>query len=321
MKILVLFGYLFLFCSSSNAVLCLEVFSKSSSTLFGASPLPRHEPLFQPAELKEHGVIIHVTNQAALQSMRRLMAQRDGNYPLIIEKSGMVVMDHQLPKTQITGYAPFLGNHRGLFERLKAKMSTMPRIVFAGEVKVIGGIPVFVSDSSVHFYHKPDVRNRRPRMAGLELMEQNQARLEKAQNYLLNLGLVTAQTKIYNYEKFHFDLERDGRRDGFVKALASARFELQCRASIECWSLYERAQVYVRELIHRGGEQYLFDNVRKFSARDAARASVFLQQASMIARQGLMDVMAASDIMTPGSDRYRLFMKFVEDAPLFLGTH
>ncbi len=319
MKILGVFLYLLLFCPSSNAVLCVEVFSKLSSTILTASPLQRHEPLFQPAELKQHGVILVGANGPTLQSILALMSERDGSYPLIIEKSGVVVMDHQLPSTQVTGYAPFLGNHRGLFDRLKAKMNTAPKVVFAGEVKVIGGVPAFLSDSSVHFYLQADLRNRRPRFAGLELMEQNQTRLEKAFRYLRPLRLVTAQTKIYNYEKFHFDLETDGRRDGFTKALATSRFELKCRNSADCWLIYEQAQTHVRELMDRGGEQYLFENIKKFSAIDASLASHFVQQASMILRSGLMEVMASSDMMTPGTERHRLFMQFVNDAPMFLG--
>ena len=240
-----LFFLFLLFTSLSEARLCHEVFYK---------PAPFSGPRL---ELQEGEITYAGTVLRSGQSNRdpNFHAGRDGNYPLLINNRGEVVISHRLPDQLVdTSRQNFLATHRSLYNTL-IRDGLNTEIIFAGHINVIGNRSHLLVDQSSTFHNR--VADLGPGKADADLISANGLRLAHAMVLLGNLRLIDNQTQIINFWKQFHKMHEGDRRVGHATDRAMARFELKCFASSKCWADYQRLQSVLNRVVELGGQSYL----------------------------------------------------------------
>ncbi len=108
---------------------------------------------FDPHDLRTAGTILP---SGKMQDPSTLF-KRDGVYVYIIDDKGNMVLSHRTPDLSAGTKEgdQFLGTHRGLFNKLSEKGGDVT-IVAAGEIRVVGGVPVKVSTRAGSFHSTPE---------------------------------------------------------------------------------------------------------------------------------------------------------------------
>ena len=108
---------------------------------------------FDPHDLKSAGSIL----PAGKTQDPKAIFNRDGVYVYIIDDKGNMVLSHRTPNLNAGTKEgdQFLATHRGLFNTLSEKSSDIS-IIAAGEIRVIGGVPVRVSPRAGSFHSTPE---------------------------------------------------------------------------------------------------------------------------------------------------------------------
>ncbi|MCC6138776.1 MAG: hypothetical protein IT287_09095 [Bdellovibrionaceae bacterium] len=306
--------YSFDVASASNS--CSSLFELSSSTsettplsLQKSHPKLRTQP--QTTDVVEHGLVIQKSDAVNLEAAQRLLAERDGTYPLIIDKNLNVVIDHRLPDTATPMDQPYVGNHRGLYQKLKTFLGTPPDVVFAGQLRVIGGRVVNITDQSGTFYFLPSDFGFKGKSEMPRLIEKNQERLDQAVAYLISLNLIPASVEVINFMQRFQHYAREDRNEGHVKAKDAAKFERYCRANPACWAKYKIIDQQLRKLVLLGSKSEIYEYLKVTLPGTMAEKFENFQFWNLILNEGIIDVLAAPTMMEPTSMSGRLLDKFL----------
>ncbi|MBY0315014.1 MAG: hypothetical protein K2Q26_05815 [Bdellovibrionales bacterium] len=304
---------------ASAAPTCFDIFKASPRASFLA-PFREVRSELKPTEIPQHGMVIRAGSREGLQKVLAVLDVRDGTYPLIIDQSNNVVIDHRLPDIQAKLRRPFLGTHRGLYSQLLATFGSSAQVVFAGQIRVVGGRAINLIDqaSTFHDVMKNHDANDTVQVerAFNELVESNQVRLDFAFSYLKSLGLVSESTEIINYQK-RFGRSED-KSEGHVLAERAAVFEIRCRANPQCLSKFMRAERFVRQVVDRGGISYIMSRYEALKTVDMVTAWDILTLWPMLLKDGPLDVMALKDMLNVETTRGQIFQRFIEDSPTLL---
>jgi hypothetical protein len=305
---------------ASWALTCNDVFSRSLvfERLAKTAPLTQQEALYQSAEIKQHGFVFDLKDQLAQESLSSFILERDGVYPFLINKEGIVVIDHRLPLQTWTLNTPFLGTHRGLFQKLKSLAQHAQEIIFAGEIRAVGNKVTQISDASVNFYRKFSAKSRDEERLGWPLfVEQNKKRALLAREVLMQMRLIDHKTTINLVDGDSSPITDVERRRSYVQSDKTSRFEISCRANPDCWQTFEKIQKHVVFLVQNGGEKFLVDQARDLLQKDALKATNILMHMSLILRQGLIDVMATESTLSQREEFLRTYRQLSEDLDFF----
>ncbi|MBC7715134.1 MAG: hypothetical protein H7177_17445 [Rhizobacter sp.] len=107
---------------------------------------------FDPHDLKSVGTIFPPGKMQEASAVFK----RDGVYVYIIDSKGNMVLSHRTPDLSagVKEGDQFLGTHRGLFNKLSETGDAV--VVAAGEIRVVGGVPVRVSPRAGSFHNTPE---------------------------------------------------------------------------------------------------------------------------------------------------------------------
>ncbi|MBC7429889.1 MAG: hypothetical protein H7336_14845 [Bacteriovorax sp.] len=109
--------------------------------------------LFDPHDLKTAGTIFPA---GKIQDATTVF-KRDGVYVYIVDGKGNMVISHRTPDLSAgtKDGDQFLGTHRGLYNKLAEKGGDAT-VVAAGEIRVVGGVPIRVSPRAGSFHSTPE---------------------------------------------------------------------------------------------------------------------------------------------------------------------
>ncbi len=104
---------------------------------------------FDPHDLRSTGTVLPA---GKVQDATELF-KRDGVYVYIIDDKGNMVISHRTPDLSagVKEGDQYLGTHRGLYNKLSEKGSAV--VTSAGEIRVVGGVPVKVSPRAGSFHN------------------------------------------------------------------------------------------------------------------------------------------------------------------------
>lgn len=107
---------------------------------------------FDPHDLRTAGTIL----PAGKAQSKADVFKRDGVYVYIVDDKGNMVISHRTPDLRAGTKEgdQYLGTHRGLYNKLSEKGEAL--VVSAGEIRVIGGVPVKVSPRAGSFHNTPE---------------------------------------------------------------------------------------------------------------------------------------------------------------------
>lgn len=265
---------------------CSQLFSMDV-VINGLKSYPRHEMPRQPYELR--GVGKFFTKAEALRA-KTFVLGRDGTYPFLITRSGELLISHRLPDPSAYPNRPYLGTHRSLADLYQDQRGRAPDVVFAGELKVVAGIVKSLIDRSGSFHFQAS--HPRDRGENQRLIEDNEARLTFARDFLGNWGLWNAAATSFNFWRLNYGEEPSARPvDGHLSAKSLSEFELRCFYSASCWAQFETLDSFIRALAVKGGASFL---VR---ASIQGKVSLTPDDSSLLAlaelaREGAIDFMA-----------------------------
>jgi hypothetical protein len=291
------------------------LFQKKS---FEVQPFKEIRSGFQNADLRITGHIIDTATGEGLSAVLELVAHRDGTYPLLLDKDGHIAIDHRLPDPHVPVNTPFLATHRGLFEMLKETFRKNPQIIFAGQIRVVGGKSVNLIDQAGTFYQTVADFKSFGDQAQDYLIQANQARIDIVKPFLLNLGLIDSQTKIINFQKHFRYYGMESPNEGHVKALTVADFERRCQNLAGCLKTYNLVNRYLKQVIEKGGSDFIMAQLKSYMAKDISRAFDFVQFWNYLIAEGTYDVMSMSGMMDPSTEKGQKFQKFISDLPYFM---
>jgi hypothetical protein len=288
---------------------CIDIFIKHD-----LKPFSQMRSMLQPWELKRAGLFISDSQSPNLPNLLAAMKLRDGTYPLLIDKEGSVIITHRLPNNQPGVNVAYLGTHRGLFFSFEEALRRKPQVVFAGQVRVVGGVPISLTDQASTFHDVAVEMKQDPRKMSLrdQLIQSNQRRLVFASDLLIKLGIINASTEIKNFQKVVSSL---GVADGHVTAQYSALFEMRCRGNPECWGKVERLESYLRVALDKGGEAYVLANMDIWMKEYGYGVYDFTQFITHLLQEGVIDTLAAEGAMDPSTDlgaSYKTAFDFLE---------
>ncbi len=108
---------------------------------------------FDPHDLRTAGTILPA---GKVQDAAEVF-KRDGVYVYIVDDKGNMVLSHRTPDLSAgtRDGDQFLGTHRGLYNKLAEKGGDVT-VVAAGEVRVVGGVPIRVSPRAGSFHNTPE---------------------------------------------------------------------------------------------------------------------------------------------------------------------
>lgn len=305
--------------NTSWAFTCVDIFTiKPIVAAQDLKPFAELRSQFQPADIRKHGFFISAQREG-LSEVLTLLSQRDGTYPVLLDKNLNIMIDHRLPNPYPAVNTPYLGTHRGLYEKMTDVLREPPQIVFAGQLRVIGGKTISLIDQAGTFYETPADYMVHTRNAFDRLVENNQIRLETASRHFKDLGLIDSATVLWNFQSRFQGYQEDARNDGHVKARDAANFERICRARPECWQKFEAIDPYLRYVVEAGGTQYILKNFSTFMSKDMMRAVDFIQIWNMILSEGLVETMSFKGMVEPRTERGQKFDQFIKDLPFFIG--
>ncbi len=300
--------------TASAAYQCADIFTVSAQTpLIARFPHATMKAEKNSWDVSEHGIVVRgASDKQASGALRSLIAERDGTYPLIIDQKFNLVMDHRLPSTRASLDGEYVGNHRGLYQRLKEELGQTPQIVFAGQVRVINGQVISLIDQSGTFYFTPkDLGFHGANRLEL-LIAENQARLLQAKEYLDELGITTSHTKLINFVEHFRNYPPESRNDGHAKAQDVARFELQCRANPTCWGIVNAINLRLRRMNTAGrSNTEVMEDLRAVIKGNIFETFEFLQFWNMILAEGTLDVLSARGMMDPTTQSGAILKDFM----------
>ncbi len=107
---------------------------------------------FDPHDLKSTGTILP---NGKIQDPSKVF-NRDGVYVYLVDEKGNMVISHRTPDLSagVKEGDQFLATHRGLYSTLSKEGDAV--VVAAGEIRVVGGVPVSVSPRAGSFHNTPE---------------------------------------------------------------------------------------------------------------------------------------------------------------------
>lgn len=107
---------------------------------------------FDPHDLRTTGTIL----PSGKVQDPSVVFNRDGVYVYIVDDKGNMVLSHRTPNLNAgtKDGDQFLGTHRGLYNKLSEKGDAV--VVAAGEIRVVGGVPITVSPRAGSFHNTPE---------------------------------------------------------------------------------------------------------------------------------------------------------------------
>lgn len=123
--------------------------NKSGSVVDDLLHFNAPKKVFDSHDLRSTGLILLPGKTQEATSLFK----RDGVYVYIIDDKGKMVISHRTPDLSagIKEGDQFLGTHRGLYNKMSETGSTV--VTAAGEIRVIGGVPVKVSPRAGSFHN------------------------------------------------------------------------------------------------------------------------------------------------------------------------
>lgn len=297
---------------------CLQIFelervASEHSLLASQKSYPALRAQKQPWDVAEHGLVIRGEKDLdGIQAVKSLLAERDGTYPLIIDRQLNVVIDHRLPDITVSKTDPYVGNHRGLLQKLTTVLGESPEVVFAGQLRVNGGRVINIIDQSGTFYFFPEDFGFRGVDKVPLLIEQNQKRLDLAVDYLKALEILASTTEVMNFVKRYQHYPEQDRNEGHVKAQRAAEFERFCRSNKNCWAKYKAIERQLRALMPIGTKSEINEYLRDNLPGTIVQKYENIQFWNMILSEGIIDVMALPNMLNPKSPQGLLFNNFLK---------
>jgi hypothetical protein len=272
---------------------CIDIFIKHD-----LKPFSQMRSMLQPWELKRAGTVIVDPKSPSLPRVLSEMKLRDGTYPLLVDKGGTIIITHRLPNNQPGVNVAYLGTHRGLYLSLEEALGRKPQVVFAGQVRVVAGEPISLSDQASTFHDMAVEMQQDSRRVSLQnqLIQSNQRRLDFASDLLIKLGIIDTSTKIINFQQVANPV---GIVDGHVTAQHSALFEMRCRGNPECWGRVERLDGYLKIVVARGGEAYILANMDIWIKEHGYSVYDFTQYITRLLQEGVIDTLTAEGTLDP----------------------
>jgi len=309
----IFFSLTVVFVNSALAqVACFDVFSEQTPPVFA-----EQRSIAEPWDLPDTGLFISGKNHAGLRDVVALLQGRDGTYPLLIDDQKNIIIENRLPNPNVAPNVPYLATHRGLYARLYRLTEHRPRIVFAGQIRVVGGVAINLIDQAGTFFQGiEDFSASADPMAAL--IDANQWRLDWAAQYLRGLNMIADATQIINFRKQFRNYGSSLLNEGHMTARQVADFEKLCHRDTQCFLNAQFVDGYLRRVMAQGGRQYMMDNMTAFMKKSPEDAPKFIQWMSMLLGEGTYGVMAGADLLNPNSPRRADFTLFLVDLPYFL---
>ncbi len=231
---------------------CRDIYdSRSLQEVLVSYPSARGER--EAWELEQVGEIFTGSRMEAAGAWLR---SREGTYPLLILRSGELLISNRLPDHSIAEGEAYLATHRGLANHYRSEMGREPDIIFAGEIRVtLGKVRSLIDMSGAYHFRLSDLFVGANDAA---LILENSVRLEFASQFLKDNGLLEAQTAIANFWQRNYQIEPARRGNGHVLAKDAARFELRCFANPSCWQQFQRVEQFLIDLEAAGGFRQVY---------------------------------------------------------------
>jgi hypothetical protein len=301
MNLLVLLSVL-LFSHGGMGPRCADVFAKGVSVQ-QMLRVSAQEVAYESSELSRHGTVLSVSNPKVLADYKSTLLSRDGLYVFLLERSGTIVVDHHLPLPIDYSKASFHGTHRGLLHTREQDFSHLGKVevVFAGELMVVGGTVVWVSDNSVFYYDAPKVPQRsketdrdfrlRTKRENENLRQLAKNRLRSVQNLLLSWGWIDGNAQMKQIEESTGDSASSSRRWGHMNSRKLALFERNCRALPQCWNAFLTLESQIQRLTEANGLELSREKVQQLLKLDAQKAAILIQWLAPIRESGVAGIM------------------------------
>jgi hypothetical protein len=280
----------------------VDVFAKGVS-LHQISRVSLQEVPYESSELSRHGTVLSGSNPKLLVDYKSTLLSRDGLYVFLLERSGTLVVDHHLPLPIDYSMASFHGTHRGLLRAREQDFSHLgtAEVVFAGELMVVGGAVVWVSDNSVFYYDAPKVPQRsketdrdfrlRTKRENENLRQLAKKRLRAVQNLLLSWGWIDGNAQMKQTEESTGDSDRSSRQWGHTNSRKLALFERNCRALPQCWNTFLTLENQIQRLTEVNGLELSREKVQQLLKLDAQKAAILIQWLAPIRESGVAGIM------------------------------
>ena len=281
---------------------CADVFAKGVSV----HQMPRvsaQEVAYNNSELSRHGTVLSGSNPKLVAEYKSTLLSRDGLYVFLLERSGTIVIDHHLPLPIDYSMASFHGTHRGLLRAREQDFSHLGKadVVFAGELMVVGGTVVWVSDNSVFYFDAPKLQQRpretardfrfRTKRETENLRQLAKNRLRSVQNLLLSWGWIDGNAKMKQTEESMGDSDGSSRQWGHANSRKLALFERNCRVQPQCWSTFLTLESQIQRLTEVNGVELSGEKVRQLLKLDAQKAAVLIQWLAPIRDSGVAGIL------------------------------
>lgn len=297
--------------SLAQGLTCAALFESAVSPLSQQTPYPELRAEKQDWDVPEHGLVLLKNDTLAAKNIKTQLSQRDGTYPLIIDSNLHIVIDHRLPNLHTPLDAPYVGNHRGLLARLTSTIGKTPQIVFAGQIRVVGGKAINIIDQSGTFYFKPEDFGFSGPKNIEQLVAKNQERLDQAVDYLIALGIIDRSTTPINFMGRFQLYAPENRNEGHVKAQAAAKFERECRASPSCWNKVLAIEARLRFLVTLGSREAIGEYMRERLPGTIFEKFEDIQLWNMILAEGIIDVLSQRNMLEPNTMQGIMLEKFL----------
>ncbi len=251
----VIFTLLFMFLTQVcwAQLACRDIYdSRSLQEVLVSYPNARSER--EAWELEQVGEIF---TGSRLELAGSWLRSREGTYPLLILRSGELLISNRLPDHSIVEGEPYLATHRGLANNYRVETGREPDIIFAGEVRVtLGKVRSLIDMSGAYHFRLSDLFTG---AKDADLIFENSVRLEFAARFLRDNGLLDVQSEVTNFWQRNYQIEPARRGNGHVLAKDAALFELRCFANPRCWNQFQRIEQFLIDIEVAGGfrEVYL----------------------------------------------------------------
>lgn len=256
---------------------------------------------YQTTEITQHGRALSLNDPSTLNAFKETLLMRDGVYVFLLDRTGALLIDHQLPHTNLGSYYSFYGTHRGLYNQRVHDFGSC-EVVFAGELLVSNGRVEWISDNSAFYYERPKITKNpdeterdfrfRTKMVRQRLIETATLRLKTLHQLLWSWGWVDGQTRIKQTEKTPQDFDDVYRNSEYTVARNRARFESLCRAEAFCWQTYQRIDVQLKRYGEVGGYATFSSRLPQLLRKDAVKTQILVQFFSTINEVGLMGMLS-----------------------------
>jgi hypothetical protein len=270
----------------------------------------------QPWDVAEHGFIVKRNDFTGLEAVQKTLAERDGTYPLIIDENNNLVIDHRLPESAFADLnaEAYVGNHLGLYNRLKKEnKGAEPKVVFAGQIRLVAGKVKNLIDQSGSFYFTAEDLGFTGTNKNDRLIAHNQARLENALDLLTELQITDETTEVKNFVESYMGYENPAdRREGHVLAKDAAKFERFCRATPSCWSKHQSIENMMRKLSAIGTKaefsKYLLSGLKENPAGIFEAVQIW----AMVLTEGATELLSNPKALDSKTEKGAMIDRFIE---------